>query len=237
MPEVIMLNKQKILVVDDEAKIVEVVKSYLENRGYSVCEAYNGREALDKFERENPALVILDLMLPDISGEEICKTLRKKSRVPIIMLTAKVEEEDILEGLNIGADDYVAKPFSPRQLVARAEAVLRRASGAMIPLSGLISFNNDELVIDTLKYEVKKDGKVVNLTPNEYKLLLTMAKYPDKTFTREELISIGLGEDFNGYDRTIDTHIKNIRQKIESDPKNPRYILTVHGIGYRFGGG
>mgnify|MGYP000890029438 FL=1 len=227
---------QKILVVDDEVKIVEVVKSYLENRGYLVYEAYNGREALERFERMNPALIVLDLMLPDISGEEICRILRKKSRAPIIMLTAKVEEEDFLRGLNIGADDYVTKPFSPRQLVARVEAVLRRAGDALIPLSGLISFNNDELVIDTLKYEVRRDGKAVSLTPNEYKLLLTLAKYPDKTFTREELISIGLGEDFNGYDRTIDTHIKNIRQKIEPDPRNPKYIVTVHGVGYRLGG-
>jgi len=227
---------KKILIVDDEVKIVEVVKSYLENSGYSVYEAYNGKEALDKFEKEKPALVILDLMLPDITGEEICKTLRKKSRVPIIMLTAKVEEEDILKGLNIGADDYVTKPFSPRQLVARVEAVLRRTSDALVPLSSIISFNNDELVIDTLKYEVKRRGEVINLTPNEYKLLLTMVKYPDKTFTREELIYMALGEDFDGYDRTIDTHIKNIRQKIEIDPKNPKYIVTIHGIGYRFGG-
>lgn len=227
---------KKILIVDDEMKIVEVVKSYLENSGYSVYEAYNGKEALDKFEKVNPNLVILDLMLPDITGEEICKTLRKKSRVPIIMLTAKVEEENVLKGLNIGADDYVTKPFSPRQLAARIEAVLRRASDALVPLSSLISFNNDELVIDTLKYEVKRYGKIINLTPNEYKLLLTMVKYPDKVFTREELIRIALGEDFNGYERTIDTHIKNIRQKIEPDPKNPKYILTVRGIGYRFGG-
>jgi len=228
-------NRKKILVVDDEVKIVEIVKSYLENSGYAVYEAYNGKEALDKFEKENPALIVLDLMLPDMTGEEICKTLRKKSRVPIIMLTAKVEEEDILKGLNIGADDYITKPFSPRQMVARIEAVLRRTSDALVPLSSIISFNNDELVIDTLKYEVKRNGKVINLTPNEYRILLTMIKYPDKTFTREELISIGLGEDFNGYDRTIDTHIKNIRQKIEPDPKKPKYILTVHGIGYRFG--
>jgi len=227
---------KKILIVDDEMKIVEVVKSYLENSGYSVYEAYNGKEALDKFEKVNPSLVVLDLMLPDMTGEEICKALRKKSRVPIIMLTAKVEEEDVLKGLNIGADDYVTKPFSPRQLAARVEAVLRRASDALVPLSSLISFNNDELVIDTLKYQVKRYGKIINLTPNEYKLLLTLVKYPDKVFTREELISIALGESYNGYERTIDTHIKNIRQKIEFDPKNPKYILTVHGIGYRFGG-
>lgn len=227
---------KKILIVDDEIKIVEVVKSYLENSGYSVYEAYNGKEALDKFEKVNPSLVVLDLMLPDITGEEICKALRKESRVPIIMLTAKVEEEDVLKGLNIGADDYVTKPFSPRQLAARVEAVLRRASDALVPLSSLISFNNDELVIDTLKYQVKRYGKIINLTPNEYKLLLTLVKYPDKVFTGEELISIALGESYNGYERTIDTHIKNIRQKIEFDPKNPKYILTVHGIGYRFGG-
>ncbi len=228
--------QKKILIVDDEMKIVEVVKSYLENNGYTVCEAYNGKEALDKFEKENPALVILDLMLPDMTGEEICQALRMKSRVPIIMLTAKVEEEDVLRGLKIGADDYVTKPFSPRQLVARVEAVLRRSSDALVPLSSLLSFNNGELVIDTSKYEVKRDGKVVNLTPNEYKILITMVKYPGKTFTREELIYMALGEDFDGYDRTIDTHIKNIRQKIESDPKSPKYILTVYGIGYRFGG-
>ncbi len=229
-------NVKKILVVDDEVKIVEVVRSYLENSGYSVAEAYNGKDALEKFEKTNPALVVLDLMLPDISGEEICTTIRKKSRIPIIMLTAKVEEEDILKGLNIGADDYVTKPFSPRQLVARVEAVLRRASDAPVPLSGMMSFNEDDLVIDTLKYEVKKRGNIVNLTPNEYKLLMTMVKYPDKAFTREELICMVLGEDFDGYDRTIDTHIKNIRQKIETDPKNPKYIMTIHGIGYRFGG-
>lgn len=227
---------KKILIVDDEVKIVEVIKSYLENNGYSVYEAYSGKEAMEKFEKLNPALIVLDLMLPDITGEEICQELRKKSRVPIIMLTAKIEEEDILKGLNIGADDYITKPFSPRQLVARIDAVLRRAVDSAVPLSSLVSFNNNELVIDTLKYEVKRNGEVVNLTPNEYKLLMIMVKHPDKAFTREELIYLGLGEDFNGYDRTIDTHIKNLRQKIESDPKTPKYILTVYGIGYRFGG-
>ena len=227
--------QRKILVVDDEVKIVEVVKSYLEKNGFNVIEAYTAKDALDKFENENPNLIILDLMLPDMSGEEICQALRKKSRVPIIMLTAKVEEDDLLKGLNIGADDYVTKPFSPRQLVARVEAVLRRSSDNIAPLANTLSFYDDELVIDVLKYEVKKDGEIVSLTPNEYKLLLTMSKYPDKTFTRDELITISLGENFNGYDRTIDTHIKNLRQKIEPDPKHPKYILTIHGVGYRFG--
>lgn len=227
---------KKVLVVDDEPKIVEVVKSYLENSGYSVSQAFSGKEALEKFERVNPVLVILDLMLPDISGEEICRTIRKKSRVPIIMLTAKIEEEDILKGLDIGADDYMTKPFSPRQLVARAAAILRRLDDEAVPLSSIASYNNFDLVVDTLKYEVKKSGVIVNLTPNEYKILMTMIKYPSKAFTREELIHMVFGDDFDGYDRTIDTHIKNLRQKIETDPKAPKYVLTVHGVGYRFGG-
>ena len=227
-------NAKKILVVDDEVKIVEVVKSYLESSGYSVVEAYNGKEALDKFDKVNPSLVVLDLMLPDISGEEICKTIRKRSRVSIIMLTAKIEEEDVIKGLNFGADDYVTKPFSPRQLVARVAAVLRRLDDEAVPLSSMLSYDNDHLVIDTLKYEVKKKDAVLNLTPSEFKILMTLVKYPSKVFTRDELVCMVLGEDFDGYDRTIDTHIKNLRQKIENDPKMPKYILTVHGIGYRF---
>lgn len=227
---------KRILVVDDEQKIVEVVKSYLEHSGYEVYTAYNGMQALELFEKVEPALIVLDLMLPDISGEEVCKTIRKQSRVPIIMLTAKVEEEDILKGLDIGADDYVIKPFSPKQLIARVVAVLRRTVEDPVTLSNSITFNNGAIVINNLKHEVKKNGNVINLTPNEYRILLTMVKYPNKTFTREELISMALGDDFEGFDRTVDTHIKNIRQKIEDDPKEPKYLLTIHGIGYRFGG-
>jgi DNA-binding response OmpR family regulator len=227
---------RQILVVDDEVKITEVVKSYLENSGYSVYEAYTGKDALSIFDKINPSLVVLDLMLPDITGEEICKAIRKKSRVPIIMLTAKVEEENILKGLDIGADDYVTKPFSPKQLVARVIALLRRADSEAGPLSNMMSYNNDDLIIDNLMFEVKKSGNIVNLTPIEHKILMTLAKYPKKAFTRDELICLVLGEEFSGYDRTIDTHMKNLRQKIESDPKNPEYIVTIHGIGYRFGG-
>lgn len=227
---------KKILVVDDEVKIVEVVKSYLEHSGYEVHEAYNGKQALELFDKISPSLIVLDLMLPDMTGEEICRTLRKHSRVPIIMLTAKVEEEDMLKGLDIGADDYVTKPFSPKQLVARVVALLRRASEDPMPIANIVSYNNDDLVIDNLSYEVRKNSSSVNITPNEYKILMTMIKYPKKTFTREELICTALGEDFEGFDRTVDTHIKNLRQKIETDPKVPKYILTVHGIGYRFGG-
>lgn len=229
-------NTKRILVIDDEPKIVEVVKSYLENSGYYVHEAYNGKQALELFEKVSPSLVVLDLMLPDITGEEICRTLRKKSRVPIIMLTAKIEEEDILKGLDIGADDYVTKPFSPRQLMARVAALLRRTEEDGTPLTDILSFNMDDLIIDYKNYVVKKCGLVVNLTPNEYKILMTMVKYPKKVFSREELIVLVIGNDFEGFSRTIDTHIKNIRQKIEADPRTPKYILTVHGVGYRFGG-
>ncbi len=229
-------NTKRILVVDDEQKIVQVVKSYLENAHYLVSTAFSGHEALLAFEKHAPSLVILDLMLPDMPGEEVCKILRGKSRVPIIMLTAKIEEEDILRGLDIGADDYVTKPFSPKQLVARVAAHLRRVGDETVHLSNIISFGED-LVIDTARYEVKKRGHVINLTPNEYRLLMTMIRYPSKTFTREELVDMVLGQDYDGYDRTIDTHIKNIRQKIETDSKAPVYILTVHGVGYKFGGG
>lgn len=228
-------SRKKILVVDDEVKIVEVIKSYLEKDGYVVYNAYNGKQALDLFERMSPSLVVLDLMLPDISGEEICRILRAKSRIPIIMLTAKIEEKDILNGLDIGADDYVTKPFSPRQLAARVKAILRRVESEAVPLADVISFNSGELIIDSMSHEVRKDGDIVNLTPNEYRILMAMVKYPKKVFTRGELITMALGDDYDGYDRIIDTHIKNIRQKIETDPKTPKYILTAHGIGYRFG--
>lgn len=222
---------KKILVVDDEQKIVNVVKSYLEHSGYEVYTALNGNQAMAVFEKTEPALIILDLMLPDISGEEICKNIRKKSGVPIIMLTARADEEDILKGLEIGADDYILKPFSPRQLVARVAAVLRRAHEIPAPVVNVIEL--EDIVVDDMKHEVKKKEEIINLTPNEYKIFFTMLKYPNKTFTREELITMALGDDFEGFDRTVDTHIKNLRQKIEDDPRDPRYLQTVHGIGYR----
>lgn len=231
-----MGQNKTILVVDDEVKITEVVKSYLENSGYQVMCAYNGTQALGLFDKLSPALVILDLMLPDLSGEDICKVIRKKSRVPIIMLTAKIEDADIISGLGIGADDYLTKPFSPKQLVARVEAVLRRVSYEAVPLASEFSFNDGELVIDGLRHEVRKNGIQISLTPNEYSILMTMAKYPTKAFTREELIEFALGDDFDGFDRVIDTHIKNIRQKLGDGGRSPRYIQTVHGTGYKFGG-
>ena len=232
-----MARENTILIVDDEVKITEVVKSYLENSGYLTACAYDGKNAMSLFEKLSPALIILDLMLPDMSGEDICREIRKKSRVPIIMLTAKIEDADIIGGLGIGADDYLTKPFSPRQLVARIEAVLRRVSSEAVPLTNEFSFNDGDLVIDGLRHEIRKNGQLVALTPNEYKILMTMMKYPSKVFTREELIELALGDDYDGFDRVIDTHIKNIRQKLGDDGRAPRYILTVHGTGYRFGGG
>lgn len=230
------MEKKRILVVDDEVKIVEVVKSYLEKEGYLVGVAYNGKEALEVFERFNPALAILDLMLPDMTGEAICAAIRKKSRIPIIMLTAKVDESSILNGFDLGTDDYVTKPFSPKQLVARVAALLRRTGDELVMMAKSYSYNREDLIVDDSKHEVRKKGVNVNLTPSEYKILLALINYNKKVFTREELVSITLGEDYDGFDRVIDSHIKNLRQKIETNPKEPEYILTVHGVGYRFGG-
>jgi len=231
-----MLEEKTILVVDDENKIVEVVKSYLEREGCKVFEAFDGKEALEIFERVNPDLIVLDLMLPDMTGEDICNIIRKKSRVPIIMLTAKIDEKSIISGLNIGADDYITKPFSPRELMARIYAIFRRLNEEVVPLSNIISLNDDDLIIDILKKGIRKNGEEITLTITQYKVLMTLLKYPNKTFTREELINTALGDDYDGYDRAVDTHIKNLRQKIETNPKEPQYIITVHGTGYRFGG-
>jgi len=231
------MTKQKtIAIIDDEENIVEVVKSYLEKSGYKVVYAYSGGEAMALIDKHAPSLIILDLMLPDVSGEDLCRAIRKKSRVPIIMLTAKIQEEEVISGLAMGADDYVTKPFSPRQLMARVDALLRRVSEEPVPLFSEISLNNGELVADVLRHEVRKNGKPVALTPDEYNILMVMLKYPTKVFTRDELIDFALDDEFDGFDRIIDTHIKNIRQKIENDPKSPKYVQTVHGVGYKFGG-
>jgi len=229
-------NQKNVLVVDDEVKITEVVKSFLESKGFTVFCAENGKQALGLFEEEDIALIILDLMLPDMSGEDICMEVRKKSRVPIIMLTAKVDESDMLKGLNIGADDYITKPFSLKALYARIEAVLRRSGDDQVPLYNKISFNNGDLEVDFKSRTIKKHSEKINLTPNEFKILAALIKHPNKVFTREDIINVALGNEFEGYDRAVDSHIKNIRQKIESDPKNPVHVLTIYGIGYKFGG-
>lgn len=229
-----MAAAEMILVVEDEAKIADVLKSYLEKEGFSVAIASDGDEALRLHGLLSPVLVLLDLMLPKRSGEEVCREIRARGNTPVIMLTAKAEEASILGGLAIGADDYVIKPFSPRQVVARVYAVLRRAGASP---SGLLRFDGDWLTIDTAGHAVYREGNAVTLTPSEYSLLFTLSSHPGRTYTRDDLIRLALKDDFEGYDRVIDTHMKNLRQKIEPDPKQPRYLITVHGIGYRFGGG
>jgi DNA-binding response OmpR family regulator len=229
-------SSKNILVADDEPKILEVVCALLESRGFQVFPAGNGAEALEIFDRENIALVLLDLMMPGIPGEEVCAVIRKKSRIPIIMLTAKSNEGNIVAGLELGADDYITKPFGLKELLARVEAVLRRAAGDIAPLTVRNSWRGGELAIDFEKGEVRKRGVIVALTPSELKILSSLIKYPGKVFTREELIEIALGDDFDGYDRAIDSHVKNIRKKLEDDPRNPAYVLTVPGLGYKFAG-
>lgn len=230
------MKKKKILVVEDEEKILEVVTSLMEKQGYEVYQAEDGKKALEIFNNNEISLIILDLMLPDISGEEICMKIREKSRVPIIMLTAKIDEVNLLRGLDIGADDYITKPFSLMELVARVKVILRRSSEELKPLYKYNSFQNGDLYIDVESNIIKKKNELLNLTQSEWKILLSLLKYPNKVFTREELVTIALGSDFDGYNRIIDTHIKNLRQKIEDNPKSPSYIITVFGKGYKFGG-
>jgi DNA-binding response OmpR family regulator len=226
------MNK-KVVVIDDELSVQEVVRGYLEKDGYLVYVAGNGKDGLALAERTKPGLVVLDLMLPDIPGEEICREIRSRSDVPILMLTAKASEDERIDGLGLGADDYLTKPFSPRELVARVRAILRRSQGAETPLVEILSFDGANLEIDTVQHEVRRDGETVDLTPNEYKLLVTLARYPGRVYSRFELINHVQGYEYEGYERTIDAHVKNLRKKIEPDPKHPRYVETVFGAGYR----
>lgn len=225
---------QTVLVVDDELMLREAVASYMKKQGCRTLCAETGMEALAILEREPVTFVILDLMLPDIAGEAVCAEIRKKSTVPIIMLTAKAQEGDILTGLDLGADDYVTKPFSLRQLYARMNAVLRRVSDAERPEGR--AWNGGDVTIDFERGAVYKKGRQLALTPIEQKILEALARRPGKTYTREELIALAFDPDFDGYDRVIDTHIKNLRKKVEDNPKKPVYVRTVHGLGYRFGG-
>jgi DNA-binding response OmpR family regulator len=226
-------DNRKIVVIDDESSVQEVVRAYLEKDGYQVFVAGNGVEGLALAERMKPALIVLDLMLPDISGEEICSDIRSRSDVPILMLTAKASADERVAGLVSGADDYLVKPFSPRELVARVNAVLRRTQGIESPLVAKLSFDGGRLEIDSVEHAVRRDGFAVDLTPNEYKLLTTLARYPGRAYSRFELISRVQGDDFEGDERTIDVHVKNLRKKIERDPAHPRYVKTVSGVGYR----
>ena len=228
-----MKNNINILVVDDEKTIVDVIEVYLKKEGYTVFTASNGNEALKKFNDKKINKIILDLMLPDISGEDICKKIKNQIDIPIIMLTAKVNEDDVLNGFKQGADDYVIKPFSVKQLIARVTAILRRYK---VNKNEIMSFNNRDLIIDKDKCEVKKKGDIVKLTPSEYKLLLIFSENSKKLFTRNELLDKAIGEEIDAIDRIIDSHIKNLRSKIEDNSKEPKYILTVYGMGYKFDG-
>lgn len=223
-------QKELILVVEDEKKISEIVTAYLSKEGFSVRLAETGEDAL-RMMKEQPRLVILDLMLPDISGEDVCRAIREHSDVPVIMLTAKSGEEDRIAGLGIGADDYVVKPFSPRELVARVKAHLRRAG---LTRDKHLSYNKGKLVISPESLAVVRDGSPLSLTPTEFKILLYLAENAGRILSRNQIVNSVQGYDFEGFDRTIDAHVKNLRHKVEKDSKKPEFIQTVYGVGYKF---
>ncbi len=225
-------DAKKVLLVEDEKNIRDPVAAYLEHEGYWVRGVGDGPSAVEEFEKHSFDIVILDLMLPRLSGERVCRAIRDVSDVPIIMLTAKGEIEDRIIGLELGADDYLTKPFSPRELVARVRALLRRARVESEPQ--LEIFNFGDLVIDISGHKVTVKGEEIDLTASEFKLLTTLARYPGRVYTRMELVEKVLGYDFEGYERTIDSHVKNLRAKLGDDPRKPHWLYTVHGVGYRF---
>lgn len=218
-----------ILVVDDEPKIVRLVRAYLEQSGFRVVPAHTGQEALDLFQTESPALVVLDLMLPDLDGMDVAREIRKQSQTPIIMLTARTEDVDRVAGLEIGADDYVVKPFNPRELLARVRAVLRRTSGA----ETMSTIRAGSLTIDLDSHEVRIDDRPIELTPMEFEVLTTLAEHPGRVYSRHQLMDVLYGQTYASTERTIDTHVKNLRRKLEPDPQRPTFVLTVHGVGYK----
>ncbi|CAH1192008.1 Transcriptional regulatory protein WalR [Paenibacillus auburnensis] len=224
----------KILVVDDEENILQVIKAYLEKNKYIVYEADTGKGAIHLFETLQPDLIVLDLMLPDMTGEEVCRIVRKSSNVPILMLTAKSSEDDMVNGLMIGADDYITKPFSPRELLARVISLLRRTNAQQQGNTSRLSFAQGSLTMDLERYEVWMNKEAVSLTLMEFKLLEILAKHPKRVFSRLELVNLTQGDSYEGFERTIDVHIKNIRQKIGDDPKHSLFIGTVFGVGYKF---
>lgn len=226
---------RKILVVDDEPKLLNMVSDYLKSEGYKVVQAHLGKAALDEAlsPRADIDLIVLDLMLPDMSGLDVCRAIRNKSNVPIIMLTAKAEEVDKLIGLEMGADDYITKPFSLRELGARIRAVLRRTEGSGARQAPSETVTVGDLVVDNAKHQVYVAGQPVSLTPTEFKILSILASYPGRVYSRLQLVDAVLGESYEGYERSIDTHVSNIRRKIEKDPGEPKYIKTVYGVGYK----
>jgi DNA-binding response OmpR family regulator len=221
---------QTVLIVDDEKRLVSLVESYLTQEGYRAVTAYNGKEALTMAEKENPDLIILDIMMPEMNGYEFMQAHRAKKDTPIIMLTAKVEDDDKVVGLELGADDYVTKPFKPRELMARVRNVLRRA-GKNEPKAKVLRAG--DIILDRDTREVVVGGKSVDLTPSEFDLLAALLASPGRVFSRLDLLDVIQGVRYEGYERTIDTHIKNLRAKIEPDPHKPRYIETMYGVGYR----
>ncbi len=228
-----MQHATRVLIIEDQAKIAHWLAEFLKQAGFEALTATDGKSGLAMAARENPDVIVLDLMLPDMDGLDVCRTLRQRSDVFIIMLTARVEETDRLIGLELGADDYVTKPFSPREVVARIRALLRRARGELTSAIPKV-YTHGELTLDPARHVCTVNGEPIQLTPTEFSILETLMKQPGIPFTRERLITEALGYDYAGYERTIDVHIRNLRRKIEVDAQNPRHILTVFGIGYRF---
>jgi DNA-binding response OmpR family regulator len=225
-----MMNK--ILVVEDDRKTANLIRLYLQQAGYTVNIAADGNKALDIAHNWQPELILLDLMLPEIDGLEVCRMLRMTGSVPIIILTAKSTEDDVLRGLDLGADDYITKPFSPREVVARVRTVLRRSSKDGQPPRRELQFG--DLLVNLTRHEVRIKEEIVHLTPKEFKLLETMAKEPGRAFTRLELVERAFGYDYEGLERTVDAHVMNLRKKIERNPARHNYVETVYGVGYRF---
>ena len=229
---------QKILVIDDDANLRKMVHKFLTDSGLNVVHTDNGSEGLLLARESHPDLVLVDAEMPGLDGYSFCRVLKKEdfaASIGVIVMSGKfVGEKDVVTGLECGADDYVLKPFSLQVLLARIKAVLRRAAGGPAALARVLSFGGEDLLIDNPAMQARKGGAEVDLTPTEFRLLSVLAASPGRVFSREELITHALGPDFTGFDRTIDAHVKNLRQKIETDPRDPRYILTVHGLGYRF---
>ncbi len=221
---------KKILVIDDEPKIVEICQDYLKAAGFEVVTANNGLTGLAAARREKPDLIVLDLMMPGMDGLDVCRALRREGDIPIIMLTARVEESDKLVGLELGADDYITKPFSPRELAARVRVVLRRAGGDAT--SEVIRAG--DVTLDRARYEAQLPEKTISLTPTEFEIFATLMSQPGRIFSRAQLLTAAHGIAFESYERAIDSHIRNLRRKLEADDGQPRYIVTVHGVGYKF---
>jgi len=226
------MAKARILVVDDDRRIVDLVRLYLENDGFSVLTAYDGLQALEQARQKRPDLILLDLMLPGLDGLDVCRILQAESSVPIIMLTARTTDEDKLTGLDLGADDYISKPFNPREVVARVRAVLRRTERD--DPQAQLDVRVGDLVIDRRAHEARMGDRALDLTPTEFRLLEVLASEPGRAFSRADLLDLVFGYDFEGFERTVDVHVKNLRGKLEDNPREPARIKTIYGVGYKY---